>query len=404
MALGSSKTKAFDSHKMVYTALAWYGYWELQSESRRAKYVHAIYRVFILSYVIWYNTVQIYNAVTSFVDVDKSVQWPGVDLVLTDLAFVIKLSCFMINTKKLKAINDQIKGPMFHADTRQDEKFIMENYITYRKIFKIINICMTFSVVGWLSYRNFQAWTGRLHAMPELYFSINFDSKLSLAKAIAVQSMRSIWTGFGHVTLDLLIFSYYLQAVHQLRLIKHNMKHLFDSDNTTRQRRYSGRFQYLDETCADIKTRFVYYIRRHQNIVGLINNVNDIFGFGIATHIFFMTFGICFAIYDASAAGIYDPAAAYWGIILLFHLGQTCFFCYFGSLLESESDTLSTSVYSSNWTEVSPKFRRMIVITICNWQTPITVKLCGLLPLSLNTFVSMCRLAYSMFAMLLSVK
>ncbi|KAL4702922.1 hypothetical protein ACJJTC_005150 [Scirpophaga incertulas] len=402
MALGSSKTKAFDSHKMIYTTLAWYGYWELQSESRRAKYVHAIYRVLILSYLIWFNIVQMYNAVVSIVD--KSVQWPGVDLVLTEVCFMIKLSCFLINTKKLKAIKDQINGPMFDANTRQNEKFITDNYITCRKIFRISNMCLIFSVIGWLSYRNFQAWTGRLHAFPELYFSINFDSKLSLARAFALTIMRCIWTSLGHITLDLLIISYYLQAVHQLRLIKHNMKHLFDSDNTMRQGRHSRRFQYLDERCEDIKTRFTFYICRHQNVVWLLNNVNEIFGLGMANHIFFTTFSICFAIYDASAAGINDPKTAYWAIMMIFHLGQTYFYCYFGSLLESESDTLSASVYSSNWTEVSPKFRRMILITICNWQTPITVKLCGLIPLSLNTFVSTCRLAYSMFTMLLSVK
>nr|QMS80330.1 odorant receptor [Histia rhodope] len=90
--------------------------------------------------------------------------------------------------------------------------------------------------------------------------------------------------------------------------------------------------------------------------------------------------------------------ALYLGCLLL----ELYIYCYYGTLLMNESLLVNDSIYLSNWTSLSPRFRRIILIAMTRWSRPMTPTAAGLVSISLKTFVSVLRLSYSIYTIIKS--
>lgn len=71
------------------------------------------------------------------------------------------------------------------------------------------------------------------------------------------------WTGFGHLGIDCLIATYYAQAEVQLKIIKYNLEHLFDTDGAFDGTLNGRRIFYVDQLDRDLRGRFVHYVQRY---------------------------------------------------------------------------------------------------------------------------------------------
>ncbi|CAH1644187.1 unnamed protein product [Spodoptera littoralis] len=69
-------------------------------------------------------------------------------------------------------------------------------------------------------------------------------------------------------------------------------------------------------------------------------------------------------------------------------------------MVQYESDSIMTSVYLSDWLSASPQFRRDLIVAMLRWSKDITPRVSGIIPLSLATYVSVLKSAYSLFAVL----
>lgn len=67
---------------------------------------------------------------------------------------------------------------------------------------------------------------------------------------------------------------------------------------------------------------------------------------------------------------------------------------YFGNLIILKSDDLRTSLYQSNWTQQSMKFRRISMILLERLRNPTIILVGKLFPLSLDTFTAVISLSH----------
>lgn len=65
------------------------------------------------------------------------------------------------------------------------------------------------------------------------------------------------WVGYGHVTLDCLIVTYYAQAQVQLKIIKYNLENLFESTKSDER---------ISNSDVDVKNRFLHYVKRFDKV------------------------------------------------------------------------------------------------------------------------------------------
>lgn len=62
--------------------------------------------------------------------------------------------------------------------------------------------------------------------------------------------------------------------------------------------------------------------------------------------------------------------------------------CYFGSDILIKSNALTTDTYNSNWLELSPFYRKYIIIFRERLKKPTMIKVGGIFELSLYSFSS----------------
>ncbi|KAG5673339.1 hypothetical protein PVAND_003398 [Polypedilum vanderplanki] len=77
--------------------------------------------------------------------------------------------------------------------------------------------------------------------------------------------------------------------------------------------------------------------------------------------------------------------------------------CIHGSNIESESEKLSYSLFSSDWTNSDIKYQKMMIIVMENLKQSLRLRAFGLSEINLEFFVQTLNTAYSMYAVLNSI-
>ncbi|KAG5673338.1 hypothetical protein PVAND_003397 [Polypedilum vanderplanki] len=77
--------------------------------------------------------------------------------------------------------------------------------------------------------------------------------------------------------------------------------------------------------------------------------------------------------------------------------------CIHGSNIESESEKLSYSLFSSDWTNSDIKYQKMMIIVMENLKQSMRLRAFGLSEINLEFFVQTLNTAYSMYAVLNSI-
>lgn len=77
--------------------------------------------------------------------------------------------------------------------------------------------------------------------------------------------------------------------------------------------------------------------------------------------------------------------------------------CYFGEEMTSASERLSTSLFKSEWINESEDFKMLMKIFLENSKRPIRLSAFGVFNVTLDNFLKIINLAYSLFAVMRSV-
>ncbi|CAD7086372.1 unnamed protein product [Hermetia illucens] len=88
-------------------------------------------------------------------------------------------------------------------------------------------------------------------------------------------------------------------------------------------------------------------------------------------------------------------------IAIIYILGISC---YFGSQLQSESQHLTTAIYSCNWIEQTPGFKKDLLTTMIISQRQIQLSAGRIVQISLPTFLRVIKSTYSLVALLNHLK
>jgi odorant receptor len=78
--------------------------------------------------------------------------------------------------------------------------------------------------------------------------------------------------------------------------------------------------------------------------------------------------------------------------------------CYYGNELSAASEKLSLSVFDSSWNEESEEFKTAMKIFMENTKKPLKISALGTFHLNLENFLKIMNSAYSVSAVLTSLK
>ncbi|XP_023309856.1 putative odorant receptor 92a [Anoplophora glabripennis] len=84
-------------------------------------------------------------------------------------------------------------------------------------------------------------------------------------------------------------------------------------------------------------------------------------------------------------------------------IGMLFITCFYGQMILDESITIADAAYQSEWYNGPEHFKKMICLIIVRSQRPLLLRVASIGVVSLETFVSVIKTAYSYFALLLTI-
>lgn len=90
----------------------------------------------------------------------------------------------------------------------------------------------------------------------------------------------------------------------------------------------------------------------------------------------------------------------YFALFLMAALSQVFVICYFGSAFTQKIDELTFAIYECNWMIQDQSFKKSVLIFMEGSLRPAHFTAGGFMVISLETFVSIVKSSYSIFAVL----
>nr|AXY83406.1 putative odorant receptor 57 [Conopomorpha sinensis] len=149
-----------------------------------------------------------------------------------------------------------------------------------------------------------------------------------------------------------------------------------------------------------IQKRYVRCIEHYKEILWFAGEVETVFASGMTVQITTSAWVICMTVYKMVDLPFASAEFFSMFMYLFCMLAQLFIYCYYGTKLQMQSEELSLSLYRSNWLSLSPSFRRMMLFTMCRSQRPVTPKSAYVVPLSLETYIGVLRLSYTLYTFL----
>ncbi|XP_018324113.1 odorant receptor 2a-like [Agrilus planipennis] len=76
------------------------------------------------------------------------------------------------------------------------------------------------------------------------------------------------------------------------------------------------------------------------------------------------------------------------------------FYCHFGNELTTTAAEIPSALYECEWIGCSKSFKTNALIIMERMNKPVYLTIAGISPITLDTFIQICRLGYSIVAVL----
>ncbi|XP_059048273.1 uncharacterized protein LOC131843617 [Achroia grisella] len=284
---------------------------------------------------------------------DKDAIFDTISLEIAQFNLLLKFVIAATQLDKLSKLNEIVKGPYFCPKSKRDEEFLIANKKGTFKLMLFIYTGMSVGAEIWvLSY--VMKRKENINSLVPFYFLRDSTTWSSYILSAFLETHIILCLTFGHISYDMIIGLYYAQSMVQLKILKYNVERLFDEFDIDRENTTSLQGKYIDINNPQLKENFIYYVKKYEEITADKLSVPFLFS---------MT-------------------------LTIMYQSQVFLYCYYGSLVEYESQSVCTALYNSNWLSTSPSFRSNVLIAMIRWTVPIETRVAAVVPLSLNTMIS----------------
>ncbi|KAJ3663388.1 hypothetical protein Zmor_007663 [Zophobas morio] len=346
-------------------------------------YKRDIYLVYALSLAIFlvggFNLSQLINIY--FIYTDFEILTSTILLTTTNVLALMKMYLFLKNVRKIKKLLNTLNTCEFRPKTLKEFELVKPSLTRWKKIYIWYNTIVIFNLLMW----SIAPILGGLdqHRLPfEAWFPFDTQALPNYAAAYIYQIVCMWPMSLCNINLDCIIMALMMFLYVQCDLLCHSLRSL--------------KWDKFDEELVEC-------IKRHKLILGFVKTSNDFFNWIILGQFATSTSVIALIMFQLT---LVSPVSGE-GLSHIFYIHgittQIFLYCWFGNELEIKSSRIPYAVYESDWICQSLSVKRNIIFFGIRCQRPIKITAIKLFSLSLQTFLSIMRSAYSYFALLSNV-
>nr|WCC57440.1 odorant receptor 43 [Papilio glaucus] len=151
-----------------------------------------------------------------------------------------------------------------------------------------------------------------------------------------------------------------------------------------------------------VTTSLQDFIRRHQILIGLANQLDEIFNKIIFINLLLVTATLCFFGFATTVArGALEAMNNLVAVLDL--LLPTYIFCYYGELLKNESMGIAESAYTNQWYKGDVRYQKLIHFVIARAQRPCCLTSLTHVPVTMTMFTKVLSTTWSYFSLATSI-
>ncbi|XP_059048149.1 odorant receptor 46a-like [Achroia grisella] len=361
------------------------------------KFLHKYYKYFSFFYisinVVIYNILLTINLFYTPKKIEMFIQ--EVIFYFTEIGVTVKVLMILINRKKIVSIFDLMDCDEFNGED-PDSMCIVKNYNyiykigwkTYASICNLAYISVIFIPIL-VSF----IWNAKLELPVCKYYFLADDMKNEYFIYLFIYQSFGM---YGHmmynINVDTFIAGLILIAVSQIKVLQYKLTNL--KRNPKLNCKGQEQLQILELN---------KYLRHYDIILRYCSGVQDILDVVV-----FVQFGMASVIICVTMYGLLllstKESLAFMVTYFSTMLSQIFIPSFLGTLLSYESENLVFAAYSSEWTSGSEKFKRSLKLFMERAKSPIVLTGLKLFPLSLGTFTSVMKTAYSFLTLVRNVQ
>ncbi|KAJ3656627.1 hypothetical protein Zmor_015687 [Zophobas morio] len=203
--------------------------------------------------------------------------------------------------------------------------------------------------------------------------------------------------GFSNGAIDPLLSGMMYHITAQIKILKNNLQFLGeDVDETLAQHSTTSDFMQAKVLYRKIQS----CVQHHMAILEFVDNFERLYSFLVFSQFAASVLVICICCLFLSMV---EPLTVVFFAVISFLitiLSEIFLFCYYGTTLFEENNSLMRAVYMGNWYDYDNKSKTSLLILMERSKRPLVITAGKLLELSLETFTTILRRAYSLLAVL----
>ncbi|XP_014480183.1 PREDICTED: uncharacterized protein LOC106747303 [Dinoponera quadriceps] len=226
----------------------------------------------------------------------------------------------------------------------------------------------------------------------KVYMPYSIAALLPYVLTYLQQVAALIYGVFLNTSFDCLVYGLIIHTCGQIELMCHRMTETFAC---LREDKIEPRKIDAIENLAIAEC-----VNHHISVHNIIFKIQSLFVWTITVLFLFSLVTLCTSIYQMSKKEMFSPEF----FTFIMYLGSMSFqafsYCWYGNELDLKNKSVANAIYVSNWTAVSAKQRKSLVLVMMMSQRGRILSFYGIFGMILNTFTWILKTSYSAFNLL----
>nr|XP_031847961.1 odorant receptor Or1-like isoform X4 [Nomia melanderi] len=401
--MDESKRRHIAPNKHLNNSLSVLYYMGMWPEQSRYRYLYSVYTIFSGVFLLGiFLTTEIAYFIVNWNDMAKVAAISTV--LMTNATHASKVIILVYRHSRIRDLVNVTRSEMFNRDNVKYERIV--THYTWQGIFHHIAY-QTFgalAVTVWgitpvLDYLT----GGSKHYPVEGLYPYNVTATPAFEITCSYQAVAIILCCLNNVAIDTLITGLITIACCQLTILNRNISSLnIKTDQqliTLKGDANPGKFatQLDNESYKNLKICI-----KHSNMIfDFSREIQNIFGTAIFFQFLVNCIIICLIAFNMAQMKVYIPHILFGMLMYMCCMTYQIFiYCWHGNELYLHSLDMILAAYSNEWWQKTENFKRAIQIIMTRAQRPLILSAGNIMDISLQNFVRILRMSYSIFTVL----
>ncbi|XP_078039725.1 odorant receptor Or1 [Augochlora pura] len=401
-ALDRTKWRHISPNKHLHISLSMIYYMGMWPTHSKHRYLYLVYTVCSFSFLLGiFLTTEIAYIIVKWNNMEEVVA--GATLLMTNTSHASKIIFILRRHKRIQRLIDMTKSKLFSRDNVKYERIV--THYTWQGIFHHIayQFFGTMAVVSWGATPVIDLLSKRSKELPLLgWYPYNTTASPAFEITAFYQGVAIIICCFNNIAIDTLITGLITIACCQLTILNRNIASLNNEDKQFISIE-SGKniTKPVEQTCETQYNDLKICVEHSNMIFDFSKEVQNIFGTAIFFQFLVNCNIICLVAFNIAQMKVYIPHVLFGMLMYVCCMTYQVFiFCWHGNELYLHSLDISLAAYTNKWWQKTENFKQAIQIIMTRSQRPLILCVGNIMDLSLQNFVRILRMSYSIFTVL----